>query len=109
MESATIAAPARAALSRTAAPDPAALSRTDTVIELRGVPKVHRKRVRTESGRHEFAFDATHLKLSELLDQAPTQTEVLDVETHRTPIDQVVADRYEQWLSTQLLRTDGQP
>ena len=28
----------------------------------------------------------------------PTATEVLDVETHRLPIDEVVADLYEHWL-----------
>jgi hypothetical protein len=54
--------------------------------------------VRTDAGRHEFAFDAARVKLSDLLEQAAAQTEVLDVETHRTPIDQVVADLYEQWL-----------
>ena len=54
--------------------------------------------VRTDAGRHEFAFDAAQVKLSELLEQAAAQTEVLDVETHRAPIDQIVADLYEHWL-----------
>jgi ABC-2 type transport system ATP-binding protein len=53
--------------------------------------------VRTESGRHEFEFDASRVKLADLLEQASAQTEVLDVETHRAPIDQVVADLYEHW------------
>jgi ABC-type molybdenum transport system ATPase subunit/photorepair protein PhrA len=35
---------------------------------------------------------------SELLAQAAVQTEVLDVETHRPPIGEVVADLYEHWL-----------
>jgi ABC-2 type transport system ATP-binding protein len=54
--------------------------------------------VHTESGRHEYAFDAGRVKLSNLLEQAAAQTEVLDVETHRAPIDEVVADLYEHWL-----------
>lgn len=55
--------------------------------------------VRTDAGRHEFAFDATQVKLSDLLEQASAQTEVLDVETHRAPIDEVIADLYEHWLA----------
>jgi viologen exporter family transport system ATP-binding protein len=55
--------------------------------------------LRTEGGRHEFAFDADQLKLADLLQQAQLQTEVLDVETHRAPIDEVVADLYEHWLA----------
>jgi hypothetical protein len=39
------------------------------------------------------------VKLSDLLEQAAAQTEVLDVETHRAPIDEVVADLYEHWLT----------
>jgi ABC-2 type transport system ATP-binding protein len=50
------------------------------------------------AGRHEFAFDAARVTLSALLEQASAQTEVVDVETHRAPIDQVVADLYEHWL-----------
>ena len=50
------------------------------------------------AGRHEFAFDSASTKLSDLLAQASAQTEVLDVETHRAPIDEVVADIYEHWL-----------
>ena len=50
------------------------------------------------AGRHEFAFDSATTKLAELLAQAAAQTEVLDVETHRAPIDEVVADIYEHWL-----------
>ena len=54
--------------------------------------------VRSEGGRHEYAFDAEHVRLSDLLEQASAQTDVLDVETHRPPIDDVVADLYEHWL-----------
>jgi viologen exporter family transport system ATP-binding protein len=53
--------------------------------------------VRSEAGRHEYAFDARTRRLSDLLEEAATQTEVLDVETHRPPIDHVVADLYEHW------------
>jgi ABC-2 type transport system ATP-binding protein len=54
--------------------------------------------ISSDAGRHEYAFDAAAAKLSDLLEQASAQTEVLDVETHRAPIDQVVADLYEHWL-----------
>ena len=62
--------------------------------ELTGAELIH-----SDPGRHEYAFDASSVKLSDLLNQASTQTEVLDVETHRAPIDQVVADLYEHWLA----------
>jgi ABC-2 type transport system ATP-binding protein len=55
--------------------------------------------IRTEPGRHEYAFDAARVKISVLLEQAAAQSEVLDVETHRAPIDEVVADLYEHWLA----------
>jgi ABC-2 type transport system ATP-binding protein len=55
--------------------------------------------LQTDGGRHEFAFDAAQYKLSALLEQAAAQTEILDVETHRAPIDEVVADLYEHWLA----------
>ena len=32
-------------------------------------------------------------------------TDVLDVETHRAPIDEVVADLYEHWLDRSAART----
>jgi ABC-2 type transport system ATP-binding protein len=54
--------------------------------------------VRSEGGRHEYAFDAEYVRLSDLLEQASALTDVLDVETHRPPIDDVVADLYEHWL-----------
>ncbi len=53
--------------------------------------------VRSEAGRHEYAFDSRTRRLSDLLEDAAAQTEVLDVETHRPPIDDVVADLYEHW------------
>ena len=60
--------------------------------ELRGA-----ERTGGENGRHEFAYDATKVRLSDLLEQAAAQTQILDVETHRAPIDEVVADLYERW------------
>jgi ABC-2 type transport system ATP-binding protein len=66
---------------------------SETPLELRGA-----QLVRSEGGRHEYTFDAEHVRLSDLLEQASAVTEVLDVETHRPPIDDVVADLYEHWL-----------
>jgi ABC-2 type transport system ATP-binding protein len=53
--------------------------------------------VRSEPGRHEYVFDAAQVRIAELLEQAAAQTQVLDVETHRAPIDEVIADIYSKW------------
>lgn len=53
--------------------------------------------VQSAGQRHEYVFDAAHVKIAALLEQASSQTEVLDVETHRAPIDDVIADIYERW------------
>lgn len=53
--------------------------------------------VESAAGRHEYRFDAAHVSIAALLDQAAAQTAVLDVETHREPIDDVIADIYEAW------------
>jgi len=53
--------------------------------------------VQSEARRHEYAFDASRVSLTDLLKQAGAQTQVLDVETHRAPIDDVIADIYEKW------------
>jgi ABC-2 type transport system ATP-binding protein len=50
-----------------------------------------------ENGRHEYVYDARQVRLSDLLEQAAAQTQILDVETHRAPIDGLVADLYERW------------
>jgi hypothetical protein len=42
-------------------------------------------------------YDATRVQLASLLEQAAAQTQILDVETHRAPIDTLVADLYERW------------
>jgi ABC-2 type transport system ATP-binding protein len=54
--------------------------------------------VRSEAGRHEYTFDSSQVRLATLLEQAASQTSVLDVETHHVPLDDVVADLYEEWL-----------
>jgi ABC-type uncharacterized transport system ATPase subunit len=53
--------------------------------------------VRSAAGRHEYVFDAAQVKIAALLEQAAAQTQVLDVETHRAPIDEVIADIYSRW------------
>lgn len=53
--------------------------------------------VASAAGRHEYVFDATRTRIAALLEQAAGQTQVLDVETHRAPIDEVIADIYRQW------------
>jgi ABC-2 type transport system ATP-binding protein len=54
--------------------------------------------VRSEAGRHEYTFDSSQVRLATLLEQAGSQTSVLDVETHHVPLDDVVADLYAEWL-----------
>ncbi|MGI8549259.1 MAG: ATP-binding cassette domain-containing protein, partial [Dehalococcoidia bacterium] len=54
--------------------------------------------VQTLGLRHEYLFDASKVNISLLLQQAAEQTRVMDVETHRAPIDDVIADIYETWL-----------
>jgi ABC-2 type transport system ATP-binding protein len=51
----------------------------------------------SEAGRHEYVFDASQVKIADLLDQAAAQSQVVDVETHQAPIDDVIADIYEKW------------
>ena len=50
---------------------------------------------RSEGRRHEYRFDAARLPIAAVLERAAAQTRVLDVETHRAPIDDVIADMYE--------------
>ena len=51
----------------------------------------------TEAGWHEYVFDAEQVKLPTLLAEASAQASVLDAETHRAPIDEVIADIYAEW------------
>jgi ABC-2 type transport system ATP-binding protein len=53
--------------------------------------------IESESNRHHFTFDAAQTPIPKLLDQAAEQTTIHDVETHRAPIDDVIADMYEDW------------
>jgi len=53
--------------------------------------------VKSEIGRHEYVFDAAQTRIATLLEQAASQTQILDVETHRAPIDEVIADIYRAW------------
>jgi ABC-2 type transport system ATP-binding protein len=53
--------------------------------------------VSSAAGRHEYVFDAGQVRIAALLEQAAAQAQVLDVETHRAPIDDVIADIYEAW------------
>jgi ABC-2 type transport system ATP-binding protein len=54
--------------------------------------------VRSEAGRHEYVFDAARVPIAGLLEQAAAQAPVLDVETHRAPIDEVIAEIYRRWV-----------
>ena len=61
---------------------------------LAGVRHVH-----SEGNRHHFTFDAARTPIPALLQQAAEQTTIRDVETHRSRIDDVIADIYERWDS----------
>ncbi|HEX4214631.1 MAG TPA: ATP-binding cassette domain-containing protein [Candidatus Dormibacteraeota bacterium] len=50
----------------------------------------------SEGSRHEYLFDATASPIPGLLAQAAAQTTLVDVETHRAPIDDVVAEVYQR-------------
>ena len=63
--------------------------------------------VESVGGRHTYLFDAGSLKRADLLAQAAAQTELLDVETHRPDIDDVIADIYESWIVGRSLPPDG--
>jgi hypothetical protein len=47
--------------------------------------------------RHEYVFDGAEVALTDLVAQADAQGRVVDVETHRPNIDDVVAELYERW------------
>ena len=53
--------------------------------------------IESDGTRHEYRFDASRVAIADLLEQAAAQTRILDVETHRAPIDDVIADIYEKW------------
>jgi len=51
----------------------------------------------SEGRRHEYAFDATVTPIPRLLAAAAAGARLVDVETHRAPIEDVVADVYRDW------------
>lgn len=62
----------------------------------------------SDGNRHHFTFDASRTQITALLQQASTQTAIHDVETHRSRIDDVIADLYQHWDSTRA-GTDAAP
>ena len=69
---------------------------------LAGVRHVH-----SEGNRHHFTFDAARTPIPALLQLAAEQTTIRDVETHRSRIDDVIADMYEHWDSDKGGSGDG--
>jgi ABC-2 type transport system ATP-binding protein len=70
------------------------------MIETGGDPAphlTHADLIRSESGRHEYRFDASQITITDLLEQAGSQGDVIDVETHRADIDDVIAEIYRRW------------
>ena len=51
----------------------------------------------SEGRRHEYAFDAAAAPIPRVLAAAAARAHVVDVETHRAPIEDVVADLYRDW------------
>jgi len=51
----------------------------------------------SEGVRHEYAFDAIATPIPSLLAAAAIGTHLVDVETHRAPIEDVIADLYRDW------------
>ena len=61
-------------------------------------PELHgAELIASEARRHEYVFDAAQTRIAALLEQAAAQTTILDVETHRAPIDEVIVDIYRRW------------
>jgi ABC-2 type transport system ATP-binding protein len=51
----------------------------------------------SEGVRHNYRFNASQVTVSDLLAEAVSQQSVVDVETHRPDIDEVIAEIYENW------------
>lgn len=62
--------------------------------------------VSSVAGRHEYRFDASRVHITSLLAQLP---DVLDVETHRPDIDEVIAGIYEAWTAADTGPSDSSP
>jgi ABC-2 type transport system ATP-binding protein len=54
----------------------------------------------SEGMRHRYAFDAIATPIPRLLAAAATRARLVDVETHRAPIEDVIADLYRDWRGT---------
>jgi ABC-2 type transport system ATP-binding protein len=68
--------------------------------DVRAPVLVGAERMSSDGGRHEYVFDPSRVRITDLLEQASTQAEVRDVESHRPPIDEVIAGLYASWGST---------
>jgi len=55
---------------------------------------------KSEANRHTFLYDPKTVSINALLEQVARTHEVLDVETHRPDIDEVIADLYSSWHET---------
>jgi ABC-2 type transport system ATP-binding protein len=53
--------------------------------------------VGSEGARHEYAFDAVATPIPQVLAAAAARVTLVDVETHRAPIEDVIADLYRDW------------
>lgn len=53
--------------------------------------------VLSEACRHEYSFDAAMTAIPQLLAEAADQAVLVDVETHRAPIEEIFADLYRDW------------
>ena len=51
----------------------------------------------SEGCRHEYAFDAAATPIPRLLEAAAERAVLIDVETHRAPIEEVIAALYRDW------------
>ena len=52
--------------------------------------------VASHGSRHEYVFDASRVAIPALLSRAGSQVTLIDVESHRAPIDDIVAEVYER-------------
>ena len=53
--------------------------------------------VKSVAREHEYSFDGSKTNIADLLEQAASQSKIEDAETHRAPIDEIIADIYERW------------
>ncbi|NKB72237.1 MAG: ATP-binding cassette domain-containing protein [Candidatus Latescibacteria bacterium] len=53
--------------------------------------------VKSQERRHEYLYDAGQVDIAALLAAVQEQTVIVDVETQRADIDEVIADIYQQW------------